>query len=541
MVLLSRQGLENPDWRDTEIQLPQFSIEEMVSRTKESPVWIHIAPGNLYVAEIAPIQQTLLESGAVKEGIVGMETWDEEIVDKIYRPFDNLRLNIVMPPKGDSQINLVASTADSLYADTSRTEDWKKSLEYFAKPSLQMVSITCTEKGYRTHDFQGNVYPVILEDIKNGPDKASHLMSKIAGFAYHRYKNGQAPLAFVSMDNCSENGKRLFEALIFIAKEWYNSKLVEKDFLRYLESDKISFPWTMIDRITPRPDSENLTLLKSKGIQGLDIIKTSKGSFVAPFVNTESISYLVIEDKFPNQRPPLGKADLPKNRVIFVDTAATVDKCEKMKLGTCLNPIHTTLAIFGCLLRYDYIYQEMKDPLLKDLVYRQAYEEGLPAAENPGVINPKEFLKQVLEERLVNSNIPDTPQRIATDTSQKVGARYGGTIRAYGQKAKDLKYIPLAIAGWCRYLLGIDDEGKLFELSSDPLLKELKRYVLGIQLGKPETLDNKLKPVLSNKEIFGLDLYSIDVAQKVEEYTRGMIASVGAERRTLESVLKGGR
>ena len=537
-ILLTREGLENPAWRDTGVRLPQFSLEEMLSRTKDSPTWIHIAPGNLYVAEIAPIQQALLELGAVMEGIIVMETWDGEIVDKIYRPHDNLRLCIVMPPKGDNQITLVASTGDTLYADVPRQEEWKRALEYFAKPSLQMVTITCTEKGYKTHDPDGEVYPVILEDIKNGPGKVSHIMSKIAGFLYHRYKNGKAPLALVSMDNCSENGKGLFEAVTFIAKEWvYNSKLVEKGFLDYLESKRVSFPWTMIDRITPRPASENLELLNNKGIQGLDIIKTSKGTYVAPFVNSEHISYLVIEDNFPNERPPLEKADCPQNRVIFVESAVEVDKCEKMKVGTCLNPIHTTLATFGCILGYDYIYKEMSDPLLKELVYRQAYEEGLPVVEDPGVINPEVFLKQVLEERLVNPRVPDTPQRIVTDTSQKVGVRYGGTIRAYGQNAKNLCYVPLAIAGWFRYLMGVDDEGKPFELSSDPLLEELKKHVSRIQPGKPQTLDDELKPILSNEEIFGIDLYSVGIAQKVEQYTEKMIAGVGEVRKTLKSVL----
>lgn len=152
MVVLTKQGLENADWRNTGIQLPQFSIEEMLSKTRESPTWVHIAPGNLYVAEVAPIQQALLELGAAGEGIIGIEAWDEEIIDKIYHPHDNLRLNIVMPLKGDNQITLIASTSDSLYADISRPRDWSKALEYFAKPSLQMATITCTEKGYRTHD-----------------------------------------------------------------------------------------------------------------------------------------------------------------------------------------------------------------------------------------------------------------------------------------------------------------------------------------------------------------------------------------------------
>lgn len=57
-----------------------------------------------------------------------------------------------------------------------------------------------------------------------------------------------------------------------------------------------------------------------------------------------------------------------------------------------------------------------------------------------------------------------------------MGIRYGETIKAYVAQyghAKKLKAIPLAIAGWCRYLLGIDDKGEKFELSSDPMLAEL--------------------------------------------------------------------
>lgn len=539
MVMLTREGLKDPKWKEAGVRLPQFNLEEMIKKTKAAPIWVHIAPSNLYIGEIAPLQQTLLELGVVQEGIIGIETWDEEIVDKIYRPHDNLRLRIIIPPQGDSQITVVASTADTIFANANQQEEWKRALEYFAKPSLQMVTITCTEKGYRIRDQRGKVLKIIAQDIQNGPARPNHIMTKIAGFAYHRYKNGGAPLAFVSMDNCSENGKRLFEAVLFIAQGWvYESKLVEKEFLQYLEGKAVSFPGTMIDRITPRPALKSEEDLKNKKIENMEIFETAKGTFAAPFVNTEPISYLVIEDNFPNQRPPLEKADQPKNRIIFVDSSEAVDKCEKMKVGTCLNPIHTTLATFGCLLGYDYIFQEMNDPLLKELVHRQVYEEGLPVVDNPGVINPEEFLKQVLEERLVNPNIPDTPERIATDTSQKVGVRYGGTIKAYGQDAKNLKYIPLAIAGWCRYLLGIDDQGKPFALSRDPMLEELKGYVQRIQLGKPESLGDKLKPILSNKEIFSLNLYSVGIAQRVEEYTRKMITGIGAVKKTLQSILE---
>ena len=56
-----------------------------------------------------------------------------------------------------------------------------------------------------------------------------------------------------------------------------------------------------------------------------------------PFVNAETTEYLVLEDAFPNGRPPLERAG-----VYFTDRA-TVEKAEKMKVGTCLNPLHLSL------------------------------------------------------------------------------------------------------------------------------------------------------------------------------------------------------
>lgn len=146
---------------------------------------------------------------------------------------------------------------------------------------------------------------------------------------------------------------------------------------------------------------------------------------MAPFVNAEECQYLVIEDNFPNGRPALEKGGL-----IFT-TRETVDKVEKMKVCTCLNPLHTALAVYGCLLGYNLISEEMKNPSLKKLVEVIGYKEGLPVVINPGILDPKEFIDTVLNVRIPNPFMPDTPQRIATDTSQKLAIRFGETIKAY--------------------------------------------------------------------------------------------------------------
>ena len=130
---------------------------------------------------------------------------------------------------------------------------------------------------------------------------------------------------------------------------------------------------------------------------------------------------------------------------------------------TCLNPLHTALAIYGCLLGYTLIADEMKNPLLKKMVEIIGYREGLPVVVDPGILDPKQFIDEVVTKRIPNPFMPDTPQRIATDTSQKLPIRFGETIKAYKESSRlsleDLHIIPLVFAGWLRYLMAVDDQG----------------------------------------------------------------------------------
>ena len=128
-------------------------------------------------------------------------------------------------------------------------------------------------------------------------------------------------------------------------------------------------------------------------------------------------------------------------------------------------------------------------------------------------------------------------QRIATDTSQKLSIRFGETIKAYEKSetldVKDLKLIPLVLAGWCRYLMGIDDDGNKFELSPDPMLDTVCPYVADIKLGDTGSFHEQLQPILSDERIFGLDLYKAGLAELVENYFAELVKGKGAIRETL--------
>jgi len=536
-MILNDSGLKNREpWIEAGFELPGYDREKVRENTLKSPVWLHFGAGNIFRAFPAALQQKLLNEGKSDRGIIVCEGYDYEIIERAYKPYDNLSVLVVLKPDGNMEKKVIASVVEALTADTGNQDHWNTLKSIFSNPSLQMVSFTITEKGYSLKNARGEYYGDVVSDFAAGPESPRSFIGKLTALCYERYKSGKYPVALVSMDNCSHNGTRLYEAVSTIAGEWVKNKLVEEDFADYINNpEKVSFPWSMIDKITPRPDLGVKEMLEKCGLESTELITTSKNTYTAPFVNAEEPQYLVVENLFPNGRPPIEDAG-----VIFTDRE-TVDKVEKMKVCTCLNPLHTALAIYGCLLGYKAIYEEMKDEHLKALVEKVGYEEGLPVVINPGIINPKDFIKEVVEVRLPNPFVPDTPQRIATDTSQKLAIRFGETIKAYQRRedlnVTDLKYIPLVLAGWLRYLLAVDDEGNSFELSPDPLMDHLKKIVSGIKLGDNGPFDEKLKPILTDSSIFGVDLFEAGLAEKVLGYFEELVKGPGAVRSTLGKYL----
>lgn len=480
--------------------LPKFDREKIKKNTMERPEWIHFGAGNIFRAFQARVYQGLLNDGLVDTGLIVAEGYDYEIVEKMNHPFDDLSIAVTLKADGSVDKEVVGSVVESLCLDEDNDKDIARLKEIFRAPSLKMVSFTITEKGYKTFAY----------------------MSKVVMLLNERYLVGSLPVAFVSMDNCSHNGDILKASVIEIAEKFIEEGKCDKGFIDYVkDGNKVSFPYSMIDKITPRPDAEIEKNLMADGVENVSHIVTSKNTYVAPFVNAEETEYLVIENLFPN-----GKLPLDKGGIIYTNRE-TVDKTEKMKVCTCLNPLHTSLAIFGCLFGYKTIHDEMDDAELCKLVNKLGYDEGIKVVVDPKVLNPEEFLTTVVTKRLVNPFMPDTPQRIACDTSQKIPIRFGETIKAYRKSetlsTDDLIAIPLTLAGYIKYLQGIDDDGNEFELSPDPKLSELRGL-------SPEEL-------LKNKEVFGVDLFEDSLANKVLSIYEEMNGGKGAIRETLRKYL----
>ncbi len=532
MLKLNENGLQNrAEWIEKQYILPTFDRKAMIENTKAAPAWVHFGAGNIFRAFQCAAAQKMLDAGEMKTGIIAVEGFDYEIIEKGYWPCDNYSLLVTLKADGQIEKTVIGSIAESHILDSGNEAEYSRLVDVFRNPSLQMATFTITEKGYSLVNGKGETLPTVAEDMKNGPKKPSSYIGKVASLLFARYQAGGQPIAMVSTDNCSHNGDKLFQAISAFADAWG-----DEGFRSYIaDSAKVSFPWTMIDKITPRPDTSVEAILKADGLQGLEPVITSRKTYIAPFVNAEESEYLVIEDAFPNGRPPLEKVGF-----IFADRD-TVNKVERMKVTTCLNPLHTALAVFGCLLGYERISAEMKDEDLVKLIRKIGYTEGLPVVTDPGVISPKEFIDTVVDVRLPNPFMPDTPQRIACDTSQKIPIRFGETIKSYladpERKAADLDAIPLAIAAWIRYLLGVDDRGEAMEISPDPLLPQLQESLRGVHVGDPDSADGKLEAILDNPTYFAISLKQAGLAEKVEAYVKKMLVGPGAVRRTLHDAL----
>ena len=279
---------EHEAWENAGIQLPGYDVEKISAKAKEAPVWVHFGIGNIFRVFIGGIADGLLEDEILDRGITCVETFDYDVVDKIYEPYDNLGLNVILHGDGTREYKVLGALAEAVKAQSSELAQWNRLKEIFTSKSLQMASFTITEKGYALHKADGTWFPFVQADIQNGPDKATGAMAVLVAMLYERYKAGEYPIALVSMDNCSQNGAKLRESVLTMTEEWKKAGFVDDGFISYVSDEKVvAFPWTMIDKITPRPSEQIAADLEKLGVESMQPVITSKKTYIAPFVNAE--------------------------------------------------------------------------------------------------------------------------------------------------------------------------------------------------------------------------------------------------------------
>jgi mannitol 2-dehydrogenase len=487
------------------MKLNQSNLE-VISQTAHVPVYdrsqvkcgiMHMSIGGFHRSHQAVYMDEVLAKGNTDWGIcaIGLMPQDKENIEKLQQQ-DNLYTILERTAEADSA-RVIGSIIETMHAPSNP----KKVLERLADDDIKILSLTVTEKGYCHDQATGELdknNPLLIEDLANlGMPKTS--LGYIVSGLKSRMDNSQSPFTVMSCDNLPGNG-HLTQKLVLQFAE-----MVDPELANWIK-DNVSFPNSMVDRITPVTTGEIVETVKTK-FQIED----------AWPVVCEDYMQWVLEDNFCNGRPSLDE--------VGVQIVADVDPYEKMKVRL-LNGSHSALAYLSYLKGYRDVDKAMADPLIKNFVRSYMDQDVTPSIPEVPGIDLEEY-KDKLIERFSNPAISDQVQRLAEDGSQKIPNSILPCISHQLQAGGSVKFAILALAGWFRYLTAVDMDLKPIEIK-DPMSDKL---VAKAKLDKTSPVS-----LLGIEEIFGTNLPLNDNFVKDLANSMGKIEQNGVEKSLLEAL-----
>ncbi len=359
---------------------------------------------------------------------------------------------------------VIGSIVKYLYAP----ENQKAAFAQLTDPSVRIVSLTVTENGYYLDPTtkQLNVsHPDVQFDVQN-PGAPKTALGYIVEALKQRKTAGTKPFTVLSCDNIQHNGDLTKSAIITLAKQQGG------DLAGWIESN-VTFPNSMVDRITPVTKPEDVAL-----------VETNYGIADKWPVVCESFRQWVIEDKFCNGRPAWDK--------FGAQFVPDVLPYEVMKLRL-LNASHLFLACIGFMAGLKYVDEAMAHADIRRLTRNLMDKESTPTLGPVPGINLDEY-KQTLIERFSNPSIKDTLERVATDAPLNTLL---AVTRDQLKSGRSVELCGLGLAAWIRRVRGSDEKGAEFTVRH-PLAATLKQKAIEGN-GDPTA-------VLSIKDLFGEDL-----------------------------------
>ncbi|EOL9011562.1 mannitol dehydrogenase family protein [Cronobacter malonaticus] len=355
------------------------------------------------------------------------------------------------------------------------------------EPQVAIVSLTITEKGYCHSPATGKLmldHPLIAADLAH-PETPSSAVGVIVEALARRKGAGLPGFSVMSCDNMPENGHVARNVVMAFARA------VNTELAAWIE-ENVTFPSTMVDRIVPAVTPETLDK-----IEQLTGVRDPAGVACEPF------RQWVIEDNFVAGRPAWEKAgaELVRDVVPF----------EEMKLRM-LNGSHSFLAYLGYLAGYQHINDCMEDTNYRRAAQALMLNEQAPTLRVQGV-DLARYADRLIE-RYSNPALRHRTWQIAMDGSQKLPQRWLDSLRWHQAHDSAAPLLTLGVAGWMRYVSGMDEQGNAIEVC-DPLLNVIQDAVRTSEEG-----DARVKALLSIREIFGDDLPARPefVAQVTEAY-----------------------
>lgn len=378
-------------------------------------------------------------------------------------------------------IKIVGALHETLHGPSDPTAVLKR----LSDPAIKILSLTVTEKGYCC-DSNGDLdlrHPGIRHDLKH-PGMPQTAIGYVTAALRDRWNAGVGPFTVMSCDNLPGNGRRTRQIVLQFAQR------ISSELARWIE-EKVCFPNAMVDRITPVATGETAAFVHEK--YGIDD---------AWPVVCEDFRQWVLEDDFGAGRPAFER--------VGVQMVEDVEPYELMKVRL-LNGSHSALAYLSYLMGYREVNAAMADPLVRRFV-RGYMDIGVTSSVPPVPGIDLENYKDTLIRRFSNPAVSDKVQRLAEDGSQKIPNSVLPSVRHALQTGGSIAFACLALAGWLRYMTGLDEKGASIDIK-DPR-KDRMATRLKATPGDP-------RGMLGLSEIFGTDLIADD--RFVTELTRAMV------------------
>ena len=427
---------------------------------------VHLGVGAFHRAHQAVYVDDRLAAGELDWGVCGASLRMPDTVEAL-EPQDGLYTLAARGAEGES-LRVVGSLRRLIVAPSNP----QALLDKMTDPRVRIVTLTITEKGY-CHDpatCQLNEdHPDILHDRGRmwSPKSAPGFLVEALA---RRRATGLAPFSVLSCDNLPNNGATARNVLVRLGA------LREPDLGKWVE-DSVAFPSSMVDRIVPATTDQDRARISARiGVED------------AWPVVTEPFTQWVIEDHFSSGRPRFEDSD-----VTMVKNVAPYELA-KLRL---LNGSHSTLAYLGYLSGYETVAEAMADTNLAQLVGELMEEESAPTLDARATGDLRPYMRELLA-RFRNPALQHRTWQIAMDGSQKLPQRLLGTIRARLAKGERIERLALGVAGWMRYVTGVDEAGGAIDVR-DPLSARFK-----IITDREGLNADRLAPALANvHEVFG--------------------------------------
>ncbi|WP_420409348.1 mannitol dehydrogenase family protein [Hoeflea sp.] len=437
------------------------------ARTK--PGIVHLGLGAFFRAFGAVYIEDAVRRSGGDWGIIGVSLQSAGTRDRL-APQDFVYTVVTQEPDGGETLRTVEILDSVLVAP----EDPEAVLRQMSDPAIRIVTLTVTEKGYCHDPSTGSLnfdHPDIVHDLENPLPKSAP--GFLVRALQRRRDAGLPPFTVLTCDNLPENGRLVRRAVLDLAQR------LDPGLAGWIGTEG-RFPATMVDRITPATKPEDIDRLAERA-----------GYRDEAPVLCEPFRQWVVEDDFVEAHGNDARPDLA---AAGVELVTDVTPYENMKLRM-LNGTHSSLAYLGYLAGHETIAETVADPAFASFVKKLWRDEIIPSFAPPEDVDIDAYAGALFE-RYSNPSIRHRTWQIAMDGSQKLPQRILGTISNNFDAGRACPGLVLAVAGWMRYVGGVDERGNPIDVK-DPLSEQLRE-----RLDAADTPEEKVASLLAMRDIF---------------------------------------